>query len=500
VKRLAGRLRIVAEAPRISLDAFTPAAREALQALDAALGPRGRAWVVGGAVRDALLARAADDLDVAVPAGAVGLGRALADRLGAAFVLLDEGRGVCRVVGAVHVDLADFRGPDLAADLRGRDFTVNALAAPVHDLVVRGDAALEDATGGVSDLAHRRVRLCAPGSLRDDPVRVLRAARLAIEPGWTLAPDVEPAAREAAAAVAGASAERVRDELIALLSGPSAGAGLRLLDRLGVVDVVLPESLAMRRTPQPLPHRFDVWEHSLRAVEAADAIAGGIERLEPWAAEVREHLAEELGDGLDRAAALKLAALLHDVAKPDTRAVVDGRIRFIGHDRLGAERARAIATRWRLSGRARDVLARLVDQHLRPMHLAQAGEITRRARYRFFRDLGNDARDLLLLSLADASAVRGDSPFHVWAGPAGDVLRTLMAGMVEEARATASAPLLGGDDVMQALGIGPGPAVGRLLGEVREAQAEGLIRTRDEALDHLRRTAARWLDTPDGGP
>jgi putative nucleotidyltransferase with HDIG domain len=266
------------------------------------------------------------------------------------------------------------------------------------------------------------------------------------------------------------------------------------------VDVVLPESLAMRRTPQPLPHRFDVWEHSLRAVEAADAIAGGIERLEPWAAEVREHLAEELGDGLDRAAALKLAALLHDVAKPDTRAVVDGRIRFIGHDRLGAERARAIATRWRLSGRARDVLARLVDQHLRPMHLAQAGEITRRARYRFFRDLGNDARELLLLSLADASAVRGDSPFHVWAGPAGDVLRTLMAGMVEEARATASAPLLGGDDVMQALGIGPGPAVGRLLGEVREAQAEGLIRTRDEALDHLRRTAARWLDTPDGGP
>jgi putative nucleotidyltransferase with HDIG domain len=491
---------MAAEAARIPLAAFSPAAREALAALDAVLGPGGRAWVVGGAVRDALMGRPAGDLDIAVPEGALATGRALADRLGAAFVALDEARGVCRVAGAAQVDLADFRGPELAGDLRGRDFTVNALAARVHDVVARGEAAVEDVTGGAADLASRRVRLCAPGALRDDAVRVLRAARLAIAPGWSLGPDVEPAAREAAAAVAGASAERVRDELIALLSGPAAGAGLRLLDRFGALSVVLPESLPMRRTPQPLPHRFDVWEHSLRAVEAADAIEAGIDGLAPWGAELREHLAEDLGDGLHRAAALKLAALLHDVAKPETRALVEGRIRFIGHDRLGAERVRAIAERWRLSGRARTVLARLVDQHLRPMHLAQAGEITRRARYRFFRDLGDDGRDLLLLSLADASAVRGDPPLGVWAGEAGDVLRSLMAGMAEEARATASPPLLRGHDVMQALGIEPGPAVGRLLGEVREAQAAGLISTRDEALAHVRRMAAQWLDTPGGGP
>ncbi len=472
---------------RVSLGPFTPAAREALRALDALVGPAGLAWVVGGALRDALLGRPAGDLDVAVPAGAVGLGRALAARLGAAFVLLDERRGVCRVAGVVQVDIADFRGPDLAEDLRGRDFTVNALAAPVRDLVARGSAALEDATGGVADLDARRVRLCGPGSLAADPVRVLRAARFAIEPGWSLAPEVEPAAREVAPAIADVAAERVRDELIAMLGEPAAGRGLRLLDRLDVLAAILPESLPMRRTPQPSPHRFDVWEHSLRAVEAADEIVAQLDALDPWTEELRGHLAEGLGDRLTRAGSLKLAALFHDVAKPDTFAQVAGRIRFIGHDNLGAERTREIADRLRLSGRAGSVLVRLVGQHLRPMHLAQSGEITRRARYRFFRDLGDEARDLVLLALADASAVRGEAPLGVWAGAEGAILRSLMAGSAEAHRITASSPLLRGEDVMGALGIGPGPTVGRILAQLREAQALGLVSTRAEALAYLHR-------------
>src|SRR5690606_35530378 len=118
-------------------------------------------------------------------------------------------------------------------------------------------------------------------------------------------------------------AERVRDKLVALVNGPAEGHGLRLLDHLGVVDVVLPESAAMRATSQPAPHRFDVWEHSLRAVEAMDEIAARLDRLAPWGEELVGHLAEDLGDGLGRAGALKLAALLHDVAKPETRAEVD---------------------------------------------------------------------------------------------------------------------------------------------------------------------------------
>jgi len=280
-----------------------------------------------------------------------------------------------------------------------------------------------------------------------------------------------------------------------------AGTGLRLLDRLGVLAVLLPESLAMRTTEQPAPHRFDVWEHSLRAVEGVDEILARLPELAPWGATLADHLGEPLGDGLTRRELLKLAALLHDVAKPETRSVEDGRIRFLGHDVLGAERAAAIAQRWRLSRRAGGVLHRLVRQHLRPMHLGSAGGITRRARYRFFRDLETDARDLLLVALADAAAVGGDSPLAVWAGGGGAIVRGLMGGWVEGTRAATALPVLRGEDVMAAFGLLPGPAVGRLLARAREAQALGLVHGRADALRYLRELpSVAPLDTSDDGP
>lgn len=486
---------------RVTLEALGPAARESLGRLHARLGGA-PAWLVGGALRDALEGRRPVDLDVAVPRGALALGRALADRIGAAFVVLDEARGACRVVlgGAppVQVDLTDFRAPTLAGDLLARDFTVNALAAPIAELVAGGSAAVDDPTGGLADLAARVVRPCGPRSLENDPVRTLRAVRFALRPGWRLDPAAEPAVVAAAPRVAEVAAERVRDELVAILAEPRCGAGLRALDRLGVLPVLLPESLAMRQTAQPAPHRFDVWEHSLRAVEAAAALVEGLTALEPWGEALGAHLAEDLGDRLTRREALKLAALLHDVAKPETRAEAAGRIRFIGHDAVGAVRAAEVARRWRLSRRAGAVLERLVAEHLRPMHLAQSGGATRRARYRFFRALGEEARDLLLLALADAAAVRGEPPVAVWMGGGGAIVRDLMSGADEEA--AAAVPLLRGEDVMRAFGLDPGPEVGRLLARAREAQALGLVSTREKALDYLRRRGGEGLDTPPEGP
>jgi hypothetical protein len=175
-------------------------------------------------------------------------------------------------------------------------------------------------------------------------------------------------------------------------------------------------------------------------------------------------------------------------------------VRFFGHDLLGAERAAEFGRRYRLSGRAASVVSRLVRHHLRPMHLGNAGGITRRARYRFFRDLGDDATDLVLLSLADAGAVRGDGPFAVWRGAGGELLRELMAGADAEAQEAAAPPLLRGGDVMAERGLGPGPAVGRILAEAREAQAVGVIRTRVGALEWLRGAARRLLDSDPGPP
>ena len=324
---------------------------------------------------------------------------------------------------------------------------------------------------------------------------------MAAELGFALDSEAKRAARRVAPRLGAVAPERVREELARLLRLPRAARPLRELDRLGLLEAIVPEIGPMKATSQPIPHRFSVWEHSLRTVEAVDLLLLELSSLSPYTEELVAHMAEPLGDGFTRGVALKLAGLLHDVAKPQTRRVIQGRVRFIGHDVEGAAAARAIGLRLRLSGKAVDVLERLVRHHLRPMHLGQVAEITRRARYRFFRDLGAEAQDLLLLTLADAAAVRGQSPLDIWRGPGGRLVADLLRGW-EEDRVQAAAPaFVRGEDVMTACGIPPGPEVGRLLALAREAQHLGAVSTRQEALAYLRRlreTPDRGLDTQEG--
>ena len=448
-------------------------------------------WLVGGVVRDALLGRAVGDLDLALAEGSEAVARRLADRVGGAFVPIGAAHGVARVIlpdppGTV-VDLANFRGPTIEADLAGRDVTVDALAVPLAGLGA-GPVPVVDPTGGLGDLAARRLRACGPSAFADDPVRVVRLLRLAHELDFTVEAGTEGQARATAARVAQAPPERVRDEVTHLLRLPLTAPALRVADQWGVVDALLPEAAAMRQATQSPPHRFTVWEHSLRAVDAIDALLGDLPLLAPHAGRVAERLAEPLGSGLTGREVLKLAVLLHDVAKPETRSVdPDGRIHFTGHDRLGAERAAAVAVRLRWPGRATTVLARLVRQHLRPMHLAMLPAISPRARYRFFRDLGEAVPALVCLTLADAAATDGRPPADVYRGPTRALLGSLLAGEVEAARAATATPLLRGEDVMTAFGLPPGPEVGRLLRGAWEAQALGHCRTREEALEWLKR-------------
>lgn len=476
----------------LSLSRFSSDCQAALGALGDLLGESGDGFIVGGALRDLLLERGpVDELDVALPSGALEMGRQLAARLGGAFVLLDEQRGAARVVlgsgrNPRQIDLTDFRADSLADDLRGRDFTVNAIAVSLRSLLQRARAPLVDPTSGRLDLDRRLLRLASPGALDDDPLRILRAVRLRFHLRFTLTPPLRAAIRRSAPRLSEVASERIREELVGLLALPRTGQTLRELDRLGAMDAILPELAPMKGVAQPRPHRFTVWEHSLRAVDSVETLLLNLALLAPHSAGLSEHLAEPLGDGFTRREVLKLAALLHDVAKPRTRTVREGQVRFIGHDLIGASIVRAIGQRLRLSGKVIQVLERLVLHHLRPMHLARLPIVSRRARYRFFRDLEREAQDLLLLSLADAAAVRGVSPSDIWREPGGRLVAELLGGWKEDQALISEPPLVRGEDVMAAFGLPPGPAVGRLLALAREAQALQMISNKAEALDHLR--------------
>ena len=473
-------------------------ARELLAAARDVLGDA-EAYVVGGTVRDALLGLPLADLDLAVAGDAPETARALADRLVGHYVLLDAGRGTARIVldeGPIRViDVARLQGT-IEDDLAARDLTIDALAAPL----VGGDVL--DPHGGLGDLESRTVRLVSEQALVDDPLRLLRAVRLATQLDFAIEPATADALRRHAGRIGRAAAERQRDELARCLSTGRAAHALRLMDQHSLLEALLPEVTAGRGVSQPKEHYYDVFDHAIETVASLDfmlaaeappdarerdfweALWGGLSFLP----ELRAYLAEEVSEGRSRAALLKLAGLLHDVAKPETRKPDEtGRIRFFGHAEQGAETARRIMQRFRFSRRETDFVSRMVEEHLRPGQLSDEGPPSRRALFRFFRDTGEAAEGVLLLSLADALAARGPGmTIEGWRSHVAYIAHVLARRNEDESIARPPR-LVTGDDLMAALGIGPGPEVGRLLHAIEEALGAGDIATREEAIELARR-------------
>lgn len=466
------------------------------RALLSASGAKG--YLVGGYVRDLLLGRPSHDLDIVVSGDSLALARRLADAVGGSYYPLDEGRAIGRVVvslpdGPWTVDVVPLAGA-LEQDLALRDFTIDAMALPLASLA---EEDLHDPFGGRRDLERRTVRALSASVFVSDPARLLRGPRLAAELGFALEPGTAAALRAHAGELARLSPERARDELVRLLELPFSLPGLRMMDDLGLLDLLLPELAAAKGVEQPPEHAWDVFRHNLEALGFAERILLPVEREAhpalremPWRPEFADHFQEELGAGRRRAVAFKLAALLHDVGKPQTKAPdPSGRIRFFGHATLGAEMAEAIMARLRFSRREARLVSRMVEEHLRPIQISQAWETpTRRAVYRYFRDLEDAAIDTIYLSLADHLAAVGPRfTLEEWRLHTNLTAQIMALGLEKEGVA-APPRLVTGHDLMDALDLGPGPEVGRLLEIVREAQAAGEVRTREEA---LARAAAR---------
>lgn len=493
----------MAESPAFAPDGPLRAliARVARLARDQGAG----AYVVGGAVRDVLLGRRARDLDIAVAGDAVAFARRIAAVLGGRFVELDGENGVARIVldeGDVrYIDVAQLRGA-LQEDLRRRDFTIDALAVPLE-----GGRPV-DVCGGLEDLRLRLVRMNSPSVFVDDPLRLLRGARIASELGFEIEPGTEAEIVAHAPALAAAGAERRRDELARIFALEAAYQGLRLLDRLRLLDVLLPEVTSGRAVEQPGGwHAYDVFEHNMHAVEAMDLMLASDRPVDDrawlwdalWSAfgwrrsGLRACIEEEMTEGRSRASLLKLAALLHDVAKPQTRVIdAGGQAHFYGHADQGAALASKIMRRLRFSTREAEFVATLVREHLRPVQLAQIGEApTRRALYRFYRALGDAVPAVLLLALADAAASRGPGLTsegwrrHVAYMDSLLVRSSREEGIVQPPR------LLTGHDIMSEFGLSEGPRIGSLLESLREAQAAGEVADREQALAFVRSALER---------
>lgn len=450
-------------------------------------GGAGNAWIVGGAVRDAALGREVTDLDLAVAGDPAAAARAVAEEGGGHCFELSAEFATWRVVAADRswqLDATALRGETIEADLAARDFTIGAVAVPLA-----GGEPI-DPTGGLADLERGVLRVAGEGGFAADPLRLLRAARIAAELELELDPGTAALARAEARRASEAAGERQLAELRPLLGGPRPLRGLALLDELGLTAVVLPELEALRGVGQGPNHHLDVHGHTLAVLERTLEVEADLERFAgERAAETRELLAEPLADEMSRGTALRFGALLHDIGKPATREEREGLVTFIGHDREGARIAGEICRRLRASRALTRHLQGLALHHLRLGFMVHEAPLPPRRVHEYLRATEPVSADVTLLTVADRLSARGSGALASEEAIEAHLrlARAMLAAALDWRRDGPPVPLVRGDELAAELGIPRGAELGELLAELEAAQYAGEVTTREEAVERARK-------------
>jgi putative nucleotidyltransferase with HDIG domain len=444
----------------------------------------GDAWLVGGAVRDRLLGRESTDYDVALAGDPGQIARSLGRSAGGHAFALSESFGAWRVVAhdrRWQVDLIPLSGGSVEEDLAQRDLTINAIAEPLAG----GEHV--DPFGGLADLRSGRLRMVSAGAFERDPLRAVRVARLACELGFEVdAPTVE-AARSAAPGLRQVAAERIFAELKRLLVSQRPARGLELMESVGATAVVLPELLELRGVEQSHFHHLDAHDHTIDALARTVELERDLGPVFAGAAPaVQRVLQAPLADELTRWQGLRFGALLHDIAKPQTRQMTPtGRVTFMGHDEVGARTVVEILRRLRASERLCDYVAGLTRNHLRLGFLVHETPLSRRAVYRYLKACTPLEVEVTVLSVADRLATGGTGAPVAIARHlelAGELMMQALAWRADPPR-----PPVRGDELARELGMPHGPELGSLLQTLEEASFTGEISSSRDAFRLARR-------------
>jgi poly(A) polymerase len=441
-------------------------------------------YLVGGAVRDVLRGETrVKDWDILMPRDALAIARRFADTIGGTFVVLHDDPPAARVVQAGRqYDITQYRAETLEEDLRSRDFTVNAIAADLRMVLLGANIEAIDPCGGVEDIAAGALRPCAPDAFRADPLRALRLYRFAATLDYAPTAESETLAAAVAGNISTVAPERITDELARLFAAPGAASAIEGLARSGLWEAIAPEATAGHGMAQSGNHHLDVFDHD---TAASVATVEFLNTLGDWAAPeadaFRAWLDVPLAGERTRRWIVPLAALLHDAAKPETRAVgPDGKPQFPHHEQEGGRLAARIADRLRLSRAERDLLGAAIRQHGRPHDLPERGPD---APLRLMAVLGDAAPAAIMVTMGDRATARGPNR------PSGRVEADIqfLQGLLREyfaayAPLLATPPLVTGDDLMRALSLPAGKAIGRLLLQLRGRQLRSRLTTPDDAL------------------
>ncbi len=473
-------------------------------------------YLVGGFLRDSLLGFEKRDFDFAVEKDALKFARCFATKIKGAYVLLDEEHGCARVAKKKNkqlytFDFADFRARTFKGDLFRRDFTINTLYLDVCKLTSSTQAVdvIKDPKNGVKDLKAKCVKMVFDKTFQEDPLRMMRAFSLKATLGFKIERGTLQQIKKDKDLIRSVSYERIREELFKVLESDRAAEGLKAMDRIGLLAKIIPQVRVMEKCTQGGYHHLDVWPHSLETVVQLEKIfcqegrpgrqagqgplagpsarCGSSRSLDPalpadQGGAIDDYFHETLGGNRTRKALMKLAALLHDIGKPDTRAVKEGGgFSFHGHENVGKNIVRCIAQMLKISTHERYALEDMVQWHLRPGYLSNFKQPSERMLFRYFRDTKEEAASIALLSLADQRSTCGPMTTEEDQQHHEKICRLIVQRYFEKKQEKPIIRLINGNDLIKHLKLKPSPLFSKILSEIEEKQSLGKITTKKQA-------------------
>ena len=485
-------------------------------------------YYVGGALRDALMRRYSCDIDLALPREEVkSCALNLAAKLKASAFEMDKEFCVWRVSGksGLQIDLCAFVGKDIKTDLKRRDFTINALAYPASSplkinekkegrkiflkLCAIKKEDIIDLNGGRADIKRKIIRANGPKIFLEDPLRLLRAFRTACELNFKIEKETLSLIKKYSSLARKPAGERIQEELRRIFLTKNTAAVLREMDGSGVLCALIPELAEQKDCAVCYYGAGGVFTHTMKVVERMEFLLNNLKKAFPkYQAKLKPYAAD--------ISLYKMAALLHDIAKPATAKEIKGRLRFFHHEERGSEMAENFLKKLKFSSESQWLICKMIYYHLRPSNLASNEIVTDKGIYKFFKELGPAGIPMLLLCWADYTSyvkprqlpsLMAKSILPVMtmedAKKKKNVGKTLRHMQMlnfllgkyfnEGKRYTAPAKIIDGRDIMRVLGIPPGPKVGEILEHIILEQVEGKIKNREEALNFLAENKGRLL-------
>lgn len=444
------------------------------------------AYVVGGFIRDCMLKKDSCDVDIVVNQGhAKSFSQRLSDYLNGFFVELDNINNIYRVVfpdKVNYIDIADMTGSCIEEDIKRRDFTINAIA---YDLK---NNSLIDITNGKDDILKKIIREVSPKNITDDPVRILRAFRFQSQLGFKMTESLKNIIKENYSLLDTTAKERINTELIKLFGGEHAPIVLYYLYESKILEMFFPEVTQIAKIPPNTHHHLNLLEHSIETVKQVQIF------YEKADEEVKNHLDEIFLGGHKRLYYLKLAAFLHDVGKPSTWKIEPetGRHRFIMHDSEGAKLIVNTLKNLKFSKKQIAYIQKMIKFHIYPASVVTAQEAGEKAYMRFYRKMEDETIDIIAIAYADRMSALGPDVTEQMLKQNIDGLSSLLLGYMKAKNKLAPLPkLIDGKEIMDMFSIPASPKLGKIIEELKEAQLNGDINTKEEAIAYLKQTICK---------